>query len=89
EKWSREIQTELENLSGLVLIEGRFEVGHRGTLVLVQHFSSSPHRVDFVVEVPPTSTLNWRNGAKLNVFGVVTRPLDKDGEIVVAPIAIY
>jgi hypothetical protein len=87
--WSKELETELENLSGLVLVEGSYDPERRNVPVLVSHFYPAPHRVDFVVELPAQVGLEWKSGAKLRIFGVVTRPLGNANEITITPFAIF
>jgi hypothetical protein len=94
EKLEAELNSELTNLRGPVLITGMFTIRVRTdrSLIISHTFSTKPSTVVFETSAPSSprlSELVHERKVNLTVFGTVVTPLTQQGRIAVRAIAIY
>jgi len=91
EEWRRELKTELSTIHGWVFVAGDFEKAADGGVVLVEKFSKVPTKSAFKIFLPVKASqgLPTTKPLKLRVFGEIIRPLDTDGFIDVAGVAVF
>jgi hypothetical protein len=89
-----QLKAELSNLSGLVFVDGTFDVHQsgQGRLTLFEVFSEKPEHETFkiiglkAVDLP---SLRGKSKARLRIFGDVRQPLDDKGVVEIEAIAVY
>ena len=86
----KNLQSELQDLQGLVFVDGVFDkITREQDVTLVSKFSTQPHQVYFRVSIPVLEGSDIRDKSKLRIFGDVVRPLRSDGYVDIRAIAVY
>jgi len=91
-RYEAEMEHELRSLSGLLFVNGQFNEATGGeNVVMVETFSTKPHKVQFRFSIPKSQMpdIQGENGVRLRVFGNVIRPLGRDGYVNIQAIAAY